>query len=703
VTVVCLEKREEMPAWSHEIEAALEEGVEVINAFGPVKVLQESGRVSGIEFKRCTAVFDDNGAFKPRFDDTDLMTLSADTAIVAIGQARNPPFEVHAQKGSAPAEGETDIAAVYACGDLVSGPTTVVQAMASARRVAGMIIRRFTSSEVPLDRGERETLRDEYEPIPKGMPTEPRRPVPQRRVSERIKDMREVNGPYSTQEAMKEASRCLQCGLCSECLQCERVCDLGAIEHHRTEARTSLRFDGIVVCDERQVGEGLHRLRRVEVAEQSKRDSWAKAVVAGRAVAMAAAPWSPEVTWPTVPQREAEPGDMKAGVFICSCNGTLNEDGRLDDMVESLQTLPGVAHGEVLVSACHPEKGRRIEKAMEEKGLNCAVIASCTCCHFDFACESCTDQRIRLKHRLFRETGWHPASVALVNIKETCLVPFKEDPERGGKLAERMIRSGLSQLKESRASVLAGARPWPQALVLGASEAGIAAALGLKGTCPSVAVVEPDRVPKPVEKLLSDQGIRLMCPVKPVRLEGPRGHLTVVVETGDVAGEGARNNKISAGLIILGRNEFRNIPYRRDAFGRDFHARPARAFGTLETGIPGVYLASWPQAKTLSQAFLGLGASSEALEGALGARHPKGYLVAEVDPELCRGCGRCADICPEGAAHLEETARGAACSVIDSSFCTGCGNCLAECPTGAIHMPECEQEDYKKVIHALLG
>ena len=703
VTVVCLEKREEMPAWPHEINAALEEGVEVLNAFGPVRFLQEAGRISEIEFKRCIAVFDRNGAFRPRFDDTDRITLRADTAIVAIGQGRNVPFEDHAQESMTLSEGETSIAGVYACGDVVSGPTTVVQAMASGRRAARMVVQRFTPSEAFPHEGERAAPRGEYEPIPKGMPIEPRRPVPQRKVPERIKDNREVSGSYSTEEAVKEASRCLQCGLCSECLQCERVCDLGAIGHHRTAVPRVLCFDEILVCDEKQIADGLQGLKRVRVVEQMKRDSWTRAVVTGRAAAMAAAARSPQAELAPVPLRKPHEEDLKAGIFICSCNGTLNEDGRLDEIIESLRGLPGVVHGEVLISACHPEKGLRIERAMEEKALNSAVIASCTCCHFDFACESCTDQRMRLKRRLFKETGYHPGAMALVNIKETCLLPFKEDGERGRALALRLIRWGLDQLKETRASVLTGERPWPRALVLGASEAGIAAALGLKATCPSVMVAESKRVPKAVETLLSDQGIGLMCPVKPVHIEGRRGHFTVVVKKGKHSEDGGRYDKIRAGLIILGKNEYRNIPYTRDSFTKAFRARPARAFGSLDTGIAGVYLASWPQARTLSHEAVGLCASSEALEEVWSEGDPKTYLVARVDPEVCRGCGRCTDICPEGAAYLEETTRGVACSVIDSRFCTGCGNCLAECPTGAIHMPESEQEDYEKVIHALLG
>ena len=77
--------------------------------------------------------------------------------------------------------------------------------------------------------------------------------------------------------------------------------------------------------------------------------------------------------------------------------------------------------------------------------------------------------------------------------------------------------------------------------------------------------------------------------------------------------------------------------------------------------------------------------------------------MAYVDPELCRGCSRCADICPEGAAHLEEISRGVAASWINPVVCTRCGNCLAECPTGAINMPESDQDFFEKVIDVILG
>jgi heterodisulfide reductase subunit A-like polyferredoxin len=373
-----------------------------------------------------------------------------------------------------------------------------------------------------------------------------------------------------------------------------------------------------------------------------------------------------------------------------------------------------------LISACHPEKGLRIEEVIHEKGLNGALIASCVCCNLDFACESCTDQRIRLKNRLFRQGGYDPKDIAFVNIKETCLIPFKDDGKVEIEHAMRVIQSGLWQLKEHKTLSVSSQEPYAQALILGAGETGIAAAKGLKEQFPSVVVVENQDVDKDIEEELRECGIDLVWPVRPIRLDGQRGNFTLIVEKGDALltrekGKRLRNldshisdknpgyQKIQAAIIMLGRNEFKNIPYRRDAFEKDLHARSSRAFGSLETGIPGVYMASWPQARHIPNKDQGKSAASEALEDTFGRTEPSGYLVAHVDSEFCRGCGRCADICPEGAARLEETTRGVASCWIEPSLCTGCGSCIVECPTGAISIPEYEQGYFEKVINALLG
>jgi ferredoxin len=228
-----------------------------------------------------------------------------------------------------------------------------------------------------------------------------------------------------------------------------------------------------------------------------------------------------------------------------------------------------------------------------------------------------------------------------------------------------------------------------------------------------VVVVEEKAVDKEIAKELRECGIELIRPVRPTRLEGHSGEFSLIVERNAAKKQVSPDRrtrdkdpcyqKISAGLVILGRDEFNNIPYQRDPFAREFHIGKKKAFGTLETGIPGVYMASWSQARKIPRETSGKAAAGKALEGIFQRADRPDYLVAHVDRELCRGCGRCADICPEGAAWLKEAARGAASSWIEPGLCGGCGNCMAECPTGAITMPESEQGYFEKVIDVFLG
>ena len=718
VSLVCLEKRGEMPAWDFEIEEALREGVKIINGLGPKQFISKDERLSAIQFKRCTAVFDEKGIFNPQYDETVLTTIEAETAIVAIGQAPGISFvqkEVDTSHGNERTlkgadsdqikmarNGETNFPGIYASGDMISGPSTVVEAMASGRRAADMIIRFLKPDEEAVVANVSESSRGEYEPILEGMPKQRRTPLPHRPAPERIKDNGEVVGPLSVKEALREASRCLQCGICSECLRCQEACELGAIRHDRTSTLKTLYFDRIIVADSAQMDRKSESSHLLSVPHFGKSASWAKAMLAGRVAAMEALSGTPILMPQPPPRVTLGDGEMKAGVFICSCNGTLAGNGQLEQMIRPLKKISGVAHAELLLSACHPEKGRRIEEAIHEKELNGVLIASCTCCHLDFVCESCNDQRIRLKHRLFREEGYDPKDMALINIKETCLLPLKDHPEEGMNLAAMMIRSGLYQLRERREISLRAKEIKPQALILGATEAGLAAAKGLRQQIPSVTLVDDRRVDKKIRLELQEYGIHVICPVRPTRLEGQKGEFTLVLEN-KATGGNPSFQKMAAGIVILGRNEFKRIPYQRDPFARDLpHKRVLRAFGSLETSIPGVYMASWSQVRKVPEDILGKAAASEGLQAILRQGESFDDLVAYVDSELCRGCSRCADICPEGAAHLEEISRGVAASWINSEVCTGCGICMAECPTGAIFLPESDQKYFEKVIDAFL-
>ena len=64
----------------------MEEHIRVNNSWGPKRILSENGKVAGVEFKRCTRVFDESGRFAPQYDENDTITVPADAVLVTIAQ-----------------------------------------------------------------------------------------------------------------------------------------------------------------------------------------------------------------------------------------------------------------------------------------------------------------------------------------------------------------------------------------------------------------------------------------------------------------------------------------------------------------------------------------------------------------------------------------------------------------------------------------
>ncbi|HDR14848.1 MAG TPA: FAD-dependent oxidoreductase [Desulfobacteraceae bacterium] len=253
VTLVCLEKREEMPAWDYEIEEALEEGVEIINSFGPRAFAESGGALSGVEFKHCTAVFDDKGAFCPCYDEFDVMTLEADTVIVAIGQAAELSFAesqgitVGRRGGLAadPVTLETPLPGVFAGGDAFYGPKSVVEAVECGKEAAESIHRYING----LDLAEGRPKEWCYEkPETEGETPLPRTAARRLPVEARRGTFDEINLGFNEEEALREASRCLKCGICSECYQCVKACLAGALDHEQVLEKRDIRVGSVILC-----------------------------------------------------------------------------------------------------------------------------------------------------------------------------------------------------------------------------------------------------------------------------------------------------------------------------------------------------------------------------------------------------------------------------------------------------------------------
>src|SRR5512142_2931946 len=92
VNIVCLERRNEMPAALEEIEEAETEGIRMLAGFGPKRIVGENGRVTALETLDTVRVFDENRRFSPTFREGSEKQIECDTVIMAIGQAPELDF-----------------------------------------------------------------------------------------------------------------------------------------------------------------------------------------------------------------------------------------------------------------------------------------------------------------------------------------------------------------------------------------------------------------------------------------------------------------------------------------------------------------------------------------------------------------------------------------------------------------------------------
>jgi len=227
ISLACLEKREEMPANPWEIEQAQAEGVEMLYAWGPSRVLGDDGKVAGLELVRCTSVFDENGNFCPYFDETKI-TIEADQIVLAIGQASETAFcrdfcfledqgGLPVQKGLIAIDFETqqtEMRGVFAGGDAANGPATVIQAIAAGRRAAVSIDRYLGGNGIiECGMGKAESgNKPEYDgKRERGFAELERVETPFLPFSERSARFAEIELGCEEQPMLAEVRRCLQC------------------------------------------------------------------------------------------------------------------------------------------------------------------------------------------------------------------------------------------------------------------------------------------------------------------------------------------------------------------------------------------------------------------------------------------------------------------------------------------------------------
>ncbi len=266
VIIMYRRSRNEMPAHDWEVEAALDEGVELQVLKTPTKFIGENGRVAKVEVQLMRlGEPDESGRRRPIPKKGSEFTMPVDLVVLAIGlrpctlsfkdeleEHRNGTIVVNEETL------ETSMPSVFAGGDAVTGPTMIVNAIGQGKRAAFYIDRHLQGKPmegVVFDN--RLPAMDKKEVIDRVGRTSRRETVIPRDIPphERIHGYEEVESCISEEDARYGANRCLDCGGCSECGECLIACPADAIhldmrpEELSVEARSVIVSTGFKLFD----------------------------------------------------------------------------------------------------------------------------------------------------------------------------------------------------------------------------------------------------------------------------------------------------------------------------------------------------------------------------------------------------------------------------------------------------------------------
>jgi NADPH-dependent glutamate synthase beta subunit-like oxidoreductase/formate hydrogenlyase subunit 6/NADH:ubiquinone oxidoreductase subunit I len=253
VDMTSLEKRREMPASPHEIEAAVAEGVQLHPGWGPLRFEEEGVAI----FQFCERVKDETGKFDPKFDTNRLLKLEADHIILATGQGTDlaclEGSGVENTRGFIVADPKTKmtkVPGVFAGGDGQHGPRTAVEAIRSGKIAAASMDAwlRGTALDAAIGKPARRADVVPLDVVAHDRTHLRRAAMPEKSVEEIAGEGSYVRIEEGLTDAMAhdEACRCLRCDLCIGCGLCMAACSEMGVEALRmgdTPASRLAHFD----------------------------------------------------------------------------------------------------------------------------------------------------------------------------------------------------------------------------------------------------------------------------------------------------------------------------------------------------------------------------------------------------------------------------------------------------------------------------
>ncbi len=268
VSMFCLETKAEMPALPEEIREAEEEGITIHNSWGPKRILTTNGKVTGVEFKKCVSVFDENKRFNPVYDENETVTVECDFVITSVGQAidlggilTGSAAEINKNNTvkADPVTFQSGQKDVFVGGDVLTGPKFAIDAIAQGKEGAisihryvhpgqSLVLGRTNRAYKPLDRENLDLA---------GFDRMPRQYAEEPAAASAKQTFRDLRKNLTEEQVKIETQRCLKCGavkideyMCVGCGMCTTRCRFDAIHLERVyDARPSSlkKIKGVVI------------------------------------------------------------------------------------------------------------------------------------------------------------------------------------------------------------------------------------------------------------------------------------------------------------------------------------------------------------------------------------------------------------------------------------------------------------------------
>jgi len=257
VTVIYRRSHIEIPAIPSEVEDAMKEGVKLMLLTSPTELMVNHGKLTGLRcIKMRLGEPDASGRRRPVPIQNSEFTMALDNMIIAVGQSadqKGVQTEVECSKwGNAVADPltlATNIPGVFAGGDIVLGPNTVVKAVGHGIEAAISIDRYIRGVDLMENRVKDRHRVQSYEVDKTGVPLDRRRAsMPKQGVDSRVRDFDEVELGFSEDRVKEESERCLGCAVCCECERCVDACQRDAIDHTMKDEVIDLHVGALILA-----------------------------------------------------------------------------------------------------------------------------------------------------------------------------------------------------------------------------------------------------------------------------------------------------------------------------------------------------------------------------------------------------------------------------------------------------------------------